>query len=307
MALIDQIDKIACGVGDALGTGHQACPIDWDRISTVKLTKRNALFTDIDNLVNVKLAQQKGDVVIINNIDKFALVPVDLNIDTTEGSGKKTVSGEMPYEYELMFKSQGINFWKAMRSLDSAGVYDVTFYDVEGNEFFTKTKAGGLKGFGSYMIKTYQYKGKEGNSPSEFKTMIQLSDFKEMERMTYIASEELDYSAASDLDGVNDVLFTAQPLLVAGTALTVKTTLLDKSHFVEGLVTANFRVKRNGVLVTHTAAVADSGALTYALTIPAAVAGTYTVETWDAALGKSTIQTALGLLFKSNIATVIVV
>jgi hypothetical protein len=25
-----------------------------------------------------------------------------------------------------MFKAQGLNFWKAMRSLDSAGVYDVT-------------------------------------------------------------------------------------------------------------------------------------------------------------------------------------
>jgi hypothetical protein len=31
-----------------------------------------------------------------------------------------------------------------MRSLDSAGVYDVTF-DVEGNEFFTKSKMGAPK------------------------------------------------------------------------------------------------------------------------------------------------------------------
>jgi hypothetical protein len=25
MALVDQIDKLACGAGDALGTGQQAC------------------------------------------------------------------------------------------------------------------------------------------------------------------------------------------------------------------------------------------------------------------------------------------
>jgi hypothetical protein len=26
MVLVDQIDKLACGAGDALGTGQQACP-----------------------------------------------------------------------------------------------------------------------------------------------------------------------------------------------------------------------------------------------------------------------------------------
>jgi hypothetical protein len=41
MALVDQIDKLACGTGDALGTGQQACPIDWDRISTIKLTPKD--------------------------------------------------------------------------------------------------------------------------------------------------------------------------------------------------------------------------------------------------------------------------
>ena len=137
MALEDQIDKLACGAGDALGTGNQACPIDWDRVSTVKLTPRGFIYSEIDNLVNVREAQQTGKAIVINNIDKFSLVPQEVVIDTTDGSGKKTVSGELPYEYELMFKSQGLNFWKAMRSLDSAGVYDVTFYDVEGNEFFT--------------------------------------------------------------------------------------------------------------------------------------------------------------------------
>jgi hypothetical protein len=49
MALVDQIDKLACGAGDALGTGQQACPIDWDRISTITYTKRTSL-PDIDSL-----------------------------------------------------------------------------------------------------------------------------------------------------------------------------------------------------------------------------------------------------------------
>jgi hypothetical protein len=35
--------------------------------------------------------------------------------------------------------------------------------------------------------------------------MIQLGDYKEMERMAYISADELDYSAQSDLEGVNQV------------------------------------------------------------------------------------------------------
>lgn len=306
MALVDQIDKLACGAGDALGTGQQGCPIDWDRISTLKLTPRGYIFTQEDNLVNTREGQQLGKIFIVNNIDRFALVPQEVSVDTTEGSGKKTVNGELPYEYELMFKNQGLQFWKAMRSLDSAGVYDVTFYDVEGNEFFTKSKLGAPKGFGSYMIKTGQYKGREGNTPAEFKTMIQLSDFKEMERMSFISADELDYSAQSDLEGINQVALVASPLAVAGTTLTVTATLLDRTHFVDGLVLGNFRVKKDGVDVVVSAVTADASNNTYALTIPAASAGVYTVELYDAALSVSNIKVATGLLFKSNVATVVV-
>jgi hypothetical protein len=307
MALVDQIDKLACGSSDALGTGTQACPIDWDRISTIKLTPKGQIYTETDTLMSVREAQQKGKAIIINNIDRFALVPQEVSIDTTDGSGKKTVNGENPYEYELMFKSQGLNFWKAMRSLDSAGVYDVTFYDVEGNEFFTKSKMGAPKGFGSYLIKTGQYKGKEGNTPAEFKTMIQLSDYKEMERMAYISADELDYSAQSDLEGVNQVSLVPSPLAVAGTSLVVATTLLDRTHFVEGLLVSNFRVKKNGVVVVVSTAVANASNNTYTLTIPAATAGTYTVELYDTVLPASIIKVTTGLLFKSNVASIIVV
>jgi hypothetical protein len=45
-----------------------------------------------------------------------------------------------------MFKAQGLKLWKAMRSLDSAGFM---MFDVEGNEFFTKSKMGAPKGFSS--------------------------------------------------------------------------------------------------------------------------------------------------------------
>jgi hypothetical protein len=64
-----------------------------------------------------------------------------------------------------------LNFGSAM-PLDSAGVYDVTFTMLKVMSSLSNQK-------GSYLIiKTGQYKGKEGNTPAEFKTMIQLSTIK---------------------------------------------------------------------------------------------------------------------------------
>jgi hypothetical protein len=53
-----------------------------------------------------------------------------------------------------------------------------------------------------------------------------------MESMAYISADELDYSAQSDLEGVNQVSLVPSPLAVAGTSLVVATTLLDRTHFV---------------------------------------------------------------------------
>jgi hypothetical protein len=106
--------------------------------------------------------------------------------------------------------------------------------------------------------------------------MIQLGDYKEMERMAYISADELDYSAQSDLEGVNQVSLVASPLASAGTSLVVSTTLLDRTHFVDGLVVGTLELKDG--CSSCISSNSSSSANTYALTIPAASAGTYTVE-----------------------------
>lgn len=301
MALIDQIDKLACGSSGTLGTGTEACPIDWDRISTLKLTPKNQFYTEEDNLESVQAAQQTGKTIIINNIDSFVLVPQEVVYDTTEGSGKKSVSGELPYEYNLMFKNQGKNFWKAMRSYDSQGNYDVTFYDVDGNEFFTETKAGKAKGFATYLIKTGQYKGKEGSTPAQFMTTIQLSDYKEMERMRFISSDELDYSAQSDLAGVNEVKVNVDPIS-AGTSIALSAFLLDGTHAVEGLLFGNFTATKNGATSNPTAAVYNSATKKYTLTVSTLVATDVVTVSLN-----GIILTTLGTLYKSNTAMAVVI
>lgn len=307
MALIDQLNVVACSQSDLLGTGMEGCTFDWNRVETIELSPRGYAYTDEQNLANIKEGQQKGNLIILQGIKSFALVPVDPNINTADGSGYKTVTGEMPYEYDVMFDNNGVNYWKALRMLNSKDRYNVAFYDVEGNKIFTQTKAGVVKGFGVKMLFVGQYKGAEGNNPAEVKMQLQLADTQEMERQTWISGEELDFSAGSDLEGVNDVNLVASPLATSATSLVVSALLLDKSHFVDGLLVSNFIIKKNGVVVTASAVVADANAKTYTFTIPAASAGTYTVSTWDATLSSYIILSAgSGLLYKSNIASVVV-
>jgi hypothetical protein len=306
MALIDQLNVVACSQGDLLGTGMEGCTFDWNRVATIELSPRGYAYTAEQNLANIKEGQQKGDLIILQGIKSFALVPVDPNINTADGSGYKTVTGEMPYEYDVMFDNNGVNYWKALRMLNSKDRYNVAFYDIEGNKIFTQNKAGVVKGFGVKMLFVGQYKGKEGNNPAEVKMQLQLADFSEMERQSWISGDTLDFSAESDLEGVNDVNLIASPLAIGATELVVSALLLDKSHFVDGLLASNFIVKKDNVAVSISGAVADSNAKTYTLTIPAAEAATYTVSTWDATLSTPIILSAgSGLLYKSNIATVI--
>lgn len=307
MALIDQIDLINCGIGDLSGTGMQGCSFDWDRVETIELSSKNYQYSEEQTLVSVREAQQKGDLIILQGIKSFNLSAVDPNISTADGSGYETVTGELPYKYNVMFDNNGVNFWKALRKLNSKDQYNVAFYDVEGNKIFTQTKSGLVKGFASKMIFTGQYKGKEGNNPAESSMMIQLADYSEIERQSFIAGDNLDFSAKSDLEGVNDFKLTASPVASASTFIVVTALLLDKSHFVDGLLVTDFLVKKDGVVIVPTAVVADASAKTYKFTVPAvASAEVYTISSWDAALSVPVIQSASGLLFKSDIASVIV-
>lgn len=308
MALTDQIDVVNCQQGVLLGTGNEACPFSWNRVTTLEFSPKSFVYENEQTLSEVQTLQQQEILTIVNGIKTFALVPLEPNVNTADGSGYKTVTGELPYEYEVMFESDGVNIWKALRSMNSKQRFNVAFYDVDGNKIFTQNKNGSIKGFSIQMLFTGQYQGFEGNNPEVYKMSIQLSDISEMDRQAWITADNLDFNADSELDGVNDIIFTPSTLAVAATTLVVKSTLIDKSHFVAGLVQANFRVQRNGVTVAVSGVVADANAKTYTLTIPAVTAGTYTVETYDTTSQVKTIlQTGTGLLFRSNTATVIAV
>lgn len=296
MPLANQIIVVPSSKTDLLGTGLEATGFDWDRVETIELSARSYVYdtaTD-QTLASVQAAQVKSDLIILQGIKSFKLTGVEPQINTADGSGYKTVTGELPYEYEVMFDNNGVNVWKALRKLNSKDSYNCAFYDVEGNKIFTTNKAGTVfKGFQTKMLFTGQYKGKEGNNPAEVKMNIQLADNGEMERQVWISGDTLDFDAKSDLDGVNDLYVSNVSAPIAlGTSWTVGVTLADRSQFVSGLTAAQFFVKK-----TTTAGVVTYSACT--LTSSDAIAKTYTLGVTGIATGAN-----YAIVTGSNLGTV---
>lgn len=289
MALETQIDKINCDDNSVVYTGLEGCTLDVDLVRVLEFTEKGKVQTWEDNLDNVLDAQVSGEVTIISEIDTFTQVETANTYETSEGTNKDTLLQKLPYKFEATFKNNGIKFRQQLLKLDGKRL-DVKFHDAAGNKFFAQNKQGGVKGFGTFLIAIEPYNIK-GTTSAMYKMVIQLAGHKEFDDMHYIHNSQLDYNAEQDLRGVNEVILTASPLAATETTLTVKATLNDMDTFVAGLLTANFIVKQDGVVVAHTDAVANAVTKTYALTIPAATAGTYTVEL------NGVVKTLLNILY----------
>lgn len=251
MALSNQIIVVPSSKADLLGTGLEATAFDWDRVETIELSSRSYAYPSGDQtLATVQAAQVAGDLIILQGIKSFKITAVEPQINTADGSGYKTVTGELPYEYEVMFDNNGVNLWKALRKFNSKDSYNCAFYDVEGNKIFTSNKAGSVfKGFQTKMLFTGQYKGKEGNNPAEVKMNIQLADNGEMDRQVWISGDTLDFDAKSDLDGVNDLyLGTTSTVTAVSTTWSFTNTLADRSQYVAGIPLANWVIKKVNIL-----------------------------------------------------------
>lgn len=273
MALANQIIVVPSSKADLLGTGLEATAFDWDRVETIELSSRAYVYPTTDQtLATIQASQVSNDLIILQGIKSFKITAVEPQINTADGSGYKTVTGELPYEYEVMFDNNGVNFWKALRKLNSKDSYNCAFYDVEGNKIFTTNKAGTVfKGFQAKMLFVGQYKGKEGNNPAEVKMNIQLADSGEMDRQVWISGDTLDFDAKSDLDGVNDLYLatTGTTPTTATTSWSFTNTLADRSQYVAGIPLANWAIKKVNV---------STGAITYV--IPSAVAENAVTKTY---------------------------
>lgn len=300
MSLQTQINAINCGSKGNLGTGLAGCRIDRKRVTALGLLQKGFKFTEEITKDYMRTLQQEGKLIMLQGVVSFEDATADDNIITRAGSGIKVVAGKNPYEYTATFDN-GINFHKALTSLSSFNAYDLILFDVDNSLFFTVTKQGLPKGFTLGMFENGKYMGANGTDASTQTIAMQLTERAEVdERMSYVTTENLDFSY-DELDGVNEVVVEINPIVTASTSIVVSALLQDKTHAVEGLLVADFKVTRNGNPLVPSAVAYNATTKKYTLTVTAnTFADIVTVEL------NGIILTLADVLYKSNTATAFV-
>jgi hypothetical protein len=301
MSLETQINKVDCSGTGVLGTGLAGCRIDRKRVTALGLVKKGFVFAAEITKDYLRTLQQDGTLIMLQGVVSFADNTADDNIITREGSGIKVVAGKNPYEYTATFDN-GINFHKALTSLSSYEAYDLIVFDVANTLFGTTPKTGGLKGLTLGMFENGKYMGSNGTDAASQTVAFQCINRIEWDLYAgWIENDELDF-IYNELTGVNDVLISVDPIAAASTTILVSAFLLDKTHPVEGLLVADFKLTRNGAALVPSAAVYNATTKKYTLTVTANTAADIVTVSLN-----GTILTALDVLYKSNTATVVVV
>lgn len=301
MSLLTQVNKINCGANGTIGAGNAGCRIDWERTTTIGVIKqRGYKFTEEISLDYIRQLEQEGIVEILQGVVTFVDQTADDTIITRDGSGVKKVAGKMPYEKVATFDN-GVNFHKAITTLSSYDSYDLFFMDVNNTIWFTSTKAGEFKGITAGMFEAGKYMSGNGTEAASQTITFQLINRYEIDQLlSWVTNDNLDFTY-DDLQGVNEVLITVDPIAAASTTIVVDAYLLDGTHSVDGLLTGDFELTRNGVVLAQTV-VQSPTTKKYTFTVTANTA----TDVVTARI-KNTVLTTLGTLYKSNTATAVVV
>lgn len=293
------LNRVNCSGSGVLGTGLAGCKFDINRVIAIGLLTKGFKFAQDPDKDYMRDLQQAGTLIMLQGIVSFTDATADDNITTREGSGIKVVAGKNPYEKTAMFDN-GLNFHKALTTISGYEQYDIVLFDVNGSMIVTVAKDGSPKGFTLGMFENQKYgfaNGTDSNSQSVLFQMIDRAEFDS--NAGWYTTEELDFFP-SELTGINEVLVSVAPVVTASTTIVVDAYLLDKTHSVDGLLTGDWELTKNGTVLAQTV-VQSSTTKKYTFTVASlSAADIITVRL------KNTVLTPLDVLYKSNTATVVV-
>jgi len=303
--MITGLNVLSCSSSDVVGTGLAGCRNDRKRVVALGLLSKGTVLTGDLDKAYVQELQQTGKLIYLKGVITFADNTPDPTIITREGSGYKTLVSELPYEYLATFDN-GQNFQKALKSISGNGNYDLILWDVDDVIWLTQNLAGDTKGYALGMHNSGKYVGNDGTNAASQTLMLQLTERSEVdERMSFVAPSDF---SSNDIDGINNVKITIDPLADASTSIVFSPYLSDGSHLVEGLTIPNLKVTRNGAVIVPTAISYTTTEGKVTLTVSAnASSDVVTVQLWDATLVKPVILSPADVLYKSNVATASVV
>ena len=313
MAVLSTIlNLVLCGINDLLGAGLQGCDFDFGNVKQVRIQKKGfTIPADADyNKAYLRQAQQDGNIVmVLDGVYDFTWNTGEDSTEDAESTGLSSVTRKGIYAVSFKFR-KGLYHQKVLNSLDG-GNFDVVLVDESGNELFTQTSTGGVKGFSTSMIAVDPIMFANGTTSQKTGVRMQFSNSTQFNKsLAWNSAEQLDF-VYDEITGANQVAVSVPTAPSnSDTTVVVKTVLARGGSFVGGLTAANFLVKVNGAGAAPTAAVADSSAGTYTLTIPTlSTSDKVEVSLYDSAANSSIVivnPSADDVLYKSNTATTVV-
>lgn len=301
-----QLNRVNCGAANVLGTGTHNCPFNRKRVIAVMFTTQGFEFEEEMSLAYLQELQQRGVALVLGKVVNFVPATAEDSINTYDTTGIKSINGKRPYEYVATWDN-GIYFAKALAALESFGNYDVTYFDEALSILFTST-ATSAKGLTCGQIGANPYQGATGNAPSSESAWWQELYRSEFDiDATWITAANHDIRA-SNLDGVNDMVFEFDAVPSDGDTtikFTAKTKADMKSVTVGGLLPANVVFTVAGVVKTIST-IGDpdaNGVYTGTFTGALATGNALELKSNDATYPGVGIILKGGRLYKSNILT----
>lgn len=302
------INKVNCGAGELIGTGNKFCKFDLRTPSVIVLLEKGykILPADTFNLQYIQELQQKGKAIVLKGVIDFADNTPDNDYGTRAATGKMFTTLKHPYQWMFTFDN-GLYFHKAIAALESNELYDIILFDDKGDALLAQDAQGNGRGLDLGILSAGKYVIGNENAQS---IMVQVDRVNFDKNAAWITNENLDFLAAQDLDGYNDVTIeipTAPANLATTLTFTVNASANNKLYALEGLAIADLLYTVDGVTTVPTLLTPTTPAGTYTLTVPALATGeVLALSLFDSPLNSYIINLD-GVLYKSNIATSIVV
>tara|TARA_R110000782_G_scaffold69816_1_gene140409 strand:- start:1 stop:909 length:909 start_codon:yes stop_codon:yes gene_type:complete len=300
MALNSIVNTIVCGGNGYLGTGLANCKFDFDNMSGggVGLLKVGTDISLAASMADFRALQVAGSFLPIQGIFNVEDQGSEDQFETSE-SGLEALSTKGLFKYKVDF-TNGHMYHKVLASLEGNNRWEVIMWDAAGNLDLRETSTGELRGYSTSHVTVGKPTNKSGGTTAKQSLIFQLSNRAQKDKqLSYINADQLeaDGIALLELEGVNELEISLNPVVVGATSITgTLRSPFDNTLTETTLAVGDFTF--TGVVPTA-AVVSELGILT--LTVPAV-----TLDTVITASITGVFENASNQLFKSNIGKVIV-
>lgn len=302
--IADIASKKACsGTSGGANTGKLGCLSLFGSPAHLIALQRGTtiLATDDFNQAYLLDLVQRGIAIPLLDATGFEDVSSEDSYSTNARGIKRLNIKGLP-EYKLTFE-EGHEFYRELAKLESFKSYDYIIGDTDGNWMLVKKSDGNFQGFsGGHTTPELTKRKVEGGEAESKALLIQFIDRLQWDQgYEILHAEDLDFTP-SEVPVVNgtEIKYNTVPG-ASDTVLDVSVVLAsDRNTIVEGLVSGDFVVTKNGATAAHSGVVEGTPG-NYQITLSAALAASdvIKVDHFDGT-ANSVVAESAGVLYRNS-------